>query len=209
MKHAGIGVFGRFSCCCASLLYPSYKSRARLAHICRSFYIEPGARLNHADIHIGENSFIGDRVIMYQAPGGGRIRIGTGTHIHRDSIFETGDGGSISIGDDTHIQPRCQFSAYKGRIEIGSAVQIAPNCAFYPYDHGFERSTAIKNQPFQSKGGILIHDDAWLGVGVIVLDGVQIGRGAVIGAGSVVTKNITDYSIAFGTPARVVNTRIE
>ena len=64
-----------------------------------------------------------------------------------------------------------------------------------------------KNQPLASKGPIVIEDDAWLGLGVIVLDGVTIGRGAVIGAGAVVTGDVPPYAIAVGVPARVVGSR--
>ncbi|NUQ39504.1 MAG: hypothetical protein HUU23_17315 [Caldilineales bacterium] len=62
-------------------------------------------------------------------------------------------------------------------------------------------------QPITSKGDIVIEDDVWLGVGAIVLDGVTIGRGAVIGAGAVVTESIPAYAIAVGAPARVVGHR--
>jgi acetyltransferase-like isoleucine patch superfamily enzyme len=86
-------------------------------------------------------------------------------------------------------------------------VQIAPYCCFYPYNHGFAPGELIKKQPLRTKGGIIIDDDAWLGVGVLVLDGVRIGKGAVIGAGSVVTGNIPNMAIATGIPARVVKMR--
>ena len=65
----------------------------------------------------------------------------------------------------------------------------------------------IKRQPLTTRGGIKIGDDAWLGVGVIVLDGVSIGSGAVIGAGSVVTADVPDNAIAVGNPARVISSR--
>jgi acetyltransferase-like isoleucine patch superfamily enzyme len=65
----------------------------------------------------------------------------------------------------------------------------------------------IRRQPLHSKGGIVIEDDVWLGVGVIVLDGVRIGRGAVVGAGAVVTKDLPPNSISSGAPARVVKMR--
>ena len=55
----------------------------------------------------------------------------------------------------------------------------------------------------------MIDDDAWLGYGVIVLDGVKIGKGAVIGAGSVVTRDVPDETIAVGVPARVVKRRCD
>jgi len=86
-------------------------------------------------------------------------------------------------------------------------VQIAPNCAFYPYEHGFKPGEPIKSQPLNTQGGIVIGDDAWLGVGVIVLDGSRIGTGAVIGAGSVVNSEIPDEAIAVGVPARVIKYR--
>jgi acetyltransferase-like isoleucine patch superfamily enzyme len=60
----------------------------------------------------------------------------------------------------------------------------------------------IMDQELQSKGGITIGDEAWLGHGVIVLAGVRVGRGAVIGAGSVVARDIPDNAIALGSPAR-------
>jgi acetyltransferase-like isoleucine patch superfamily enzyme len=91
---------------------------------------------------------------------------------------------------------------------MGPRVQIAPNCAFYPYNHGFAPGKPILHQPLESKGDILIEEDAWLGVGVIVLDGVRIGKGAVIAAGSVVTQNIPDGAIAMGAP-RVVKMRAD
>jgi acetyltransferase-like isoleucine patch superfamily enzyme len=58
-----------------------------------------------------------------------------------------------------------------------------------------------------SRGDILIEDDAWIGFGVIVLDGVHIGSGAVIGAGSVVTRDIPANAIAAGIPAKVIRMR--
>lgn len=55
--------------------------------------------------------------------------------------------------------------------------------------------------------GIVIEDDCWLGTGVKILDGVTIGKGSVIGAGAVVTKNIPSYSVAVGVPAKVISKR--
>ena len=207
MKHSGLSPFGRIATRLASLFSPPYKLRSRLARLNTRGYISPSATIYHANLHLEEHIFIGDGVVIYQAADGGCVKIGKGVHIHRDSIIETGANGSLIIGGDTHIQPRCQFSAYIGNIVIGSGVQIAPNCAFYPYNHGVAPDKLIKEQPLQTKGGIVIDDDAWLGVGVIVLDGVRIGKGAVIGAGSVVFHNIPDGAIAFGVPARVQKMR--
>lgn len=207
MHYAGLSSFGRIATSLATWFVPPYKSRCYLARLNSRGYVAAKASISHKDLLLCGNVFIGDRVVIFQAGGGGPVKIGKGTHIHCDTIIETGSGGSITIGSDTHIQPRCQFSAYKGTIEIGCGVQIAPNCAFYPYNHGFAPDETIKKQPLQTKGGIFIEDDVWLGYGVIVLDGVRIGRGAVVGAGSVVTRDIPGGTIAVGVPAKVVKTR--
>lgn len=207
MKFAWSGYFGRFATRLASWTAPPYRQRRRLARYHRKGYISPSAIICHDNVQLGTNIFIGDRVTIYQDDRNGSVKIGDRVRIHQDVCIETGAGASVVIGADTGIQPRCQFSAYKAPIHIGRGVMIAPNCAFYPYDHGIAPHEPIKNQPLQTKGGITIDDDAWLGYGVIVLDGVRIGKGAVVGAGAVVTKDIPDGAIAVGSPARVINMR--
>jgi acetyltransferase-like isoleucine patch superfamily enzyme len=170
-------------------------------------YISPNASIYHNDLLLDKNVFIGDRVNIYKAKKGGSVKIGKGSFIHQDTIIETGYDGNLTIGANTHIQPRCQFSAYLGSIFIGNDVQIAPNCAFYPYGHNFATNELIKKQPLETKGDIIIEDDAWLGVGVIVLENVSVGKGSVIGAGAVVTHDIPELSIAVGNPARVIKHR--
>jgi acetyltransferase-like isoleucine patch superfamily enzyme len=167
----------------------------------------PSSSISHRDLRLGRHVYVGARVVIYQAAAGGPVQIGDDVHINQDCILESGQGGRISIGSGSRIQPRCQFAAYRGDIVIGSDVQIAPNCAFYPYDHEFAAGVPIKLQGLRSRSGIVVGDDAWLGVGVIVLDGARIGAGAVIGAGSLVRSVIPDNAIAAGNPARVVGHR--
>jgi acetyltransferase-like isoleucine patch superfamily enzyme len=207
MEFAGLNRAGRVAAKFATWFSPPYKGRVHLAHLTKNSYISPDATIFHNELQLDHNVFIGERVVIYQAPNGGAVKIGKRTHLHREIIIETGEGGSLIIGNDTHIQPRCQFSAYKGSIKIGSGVQIAPLCAFYPYNHRFEAGKSIKDQTLLTKGDIVIEDGAWIGVGAIVLDGAKIGKGSVIGAGSVVTNDIPDESIATGVPAKVVKMR--
>jgi acetyltransferase-like isoleucine patch superfamily enzyme len=207
MQFSGTGFLGRLATRTASIAAPAYKGRRYLARLAARGYVSPNASIYHGSLSLGRHIFIGDRVTIYQVDAGTSVSIGDGTHIHQDSIIETGQGGHLTIASNTHIQPRCQFSAYKGSIAIGSGVQIAPNCAFYPYDHSFLPGETIMKQPLETRGGIIIEDDAWLGYGVVILDGVRIGKGAVIGAGAVVTQSIPDAGIAVGIPARLIGMR--
>lgn len=207
MKYAGPHRGGRVASYLAAMFTPPYKGRRHLAFMNLKGYISFSAMIRHDCISFGNNVFIGERVIIYKGAGGGPVDIGAGTNIHNDVIIEVGAGGRLAMGSDTHVQPRCQFSAYKGAILIGNGVQIAPNCGFYPYNHGFASGIPIKEQPLQSKGDIVVEDDAWLGFGVVVLDNVRIGKGSVIGAGSVVTSDIPAGAIAAGSPARVIGMR--
>jgi acetyltransferase-like isoleucine patch superfamily enzyme len=205
MSFAGLPVVGRIAMRCAGWSYPPYRARVGLARLHRRGYIAPSATIHHAALRLGTNVFIGDNVIIYQMDNDtGPVQLGDRVRLHRDVVIESGVGGSLTIGAETNIQPRCQFSAYISPIRIGRGVLIAPSCAFYPYDHGIAPDTPIRKQPFQTKGGIIIDDEAWLGFGVIVLDGVRIGKGAVVGAGSVVTRDVPDGAVVQGAPARVL-----
>lgn len=207
MRYSGINIFGRTATRLAVLFAPPLYARSYLARANPKGYFSPSASFYHKDISFGRNVFIGDHVVFFQAPGGKSIVLNDRAHIYGDTSIQTGSGGSIKIGENSHIHPHCQLSAYKSAIIIGREVQIAPNCAFYPYNHGIAPGTPIQDQPLTSKGDIVIDDDAWLGYSVIVLDGVHIGEGAVVGAGSIVTGNIPSRAVVTGAPARVVKMR--
>lgn len=209
LRLSGISVGGRLATRMAGLFAPPYKARRYLARLSKRGYISPTASLGCCRLQLGEHIFVGDRVIVFDADGDGVLSIGNKSSVHQGGTIELGQGGSLAIGDNSHVQPRCQFSAYKGSIKIGNGVQIAPNCGFYPYNHGFASNSPIMDQPLQSKGGIVVGDDAWIGFGVVVLDGAHIGEGAIIGAGSVVKSTIPAGAIAVGVPAKVVRMRGE
>jgi acetyltransferase-like isoleucine patch superfamily enzyme len=204
LRYGRLTPFGRLATRLAVWGAPPYKARSNLATLYPHGYTSPTAQIHHPNLHLGRHIFVGDGVVVY---GNGRnpgcVRLDDGVHLYGDTIIETGEGGQVVIGAGAHVQPRCQFSAYVGAIHVGRDVEIAPNCAFYPYNHGTQPGLPIREQPLHSKGDIIIGDDAWLGVGVIVLAGVTIGEGAVIGAGSVVTRDVPPHTIATGAPARV------
>jgi acetyltransferase-like isoleucine patch superfamily enzyme len=205
MQCAGIPGAGRVAMGLASWGYPPHRGRITLAGMHRRGYIAPSATLHHMALHLGEHIFIGDRVLIYQADHtGGPVNLGARVRLHREVIIETGAGGSLTIGDETNIHPRCQLSAYQGSIRIGRGVSIAPCCAFYPYNHGSAPDLPIRRQPLHSRGDIIIEDEAWLGYGVIVLDSVRIGQGAIVGAGAVVIHDVPPGAVVQGVPARVI-----
>ena len=207
MRLANVRGFETVARRVACWLAPPFYGRVFLATFGPGGFVSPSATVWHQKLETDRGVYIDDRVLIYQDEGGGPVRLEKRVQIFRDCIIQTGLGGSVNVGAGTTVQPRCQFSAYMSPIHIGEDVQIAPNCAFYSYDHTFSPGEIIKKQPLQSKGGIVVEDDVWLGVGTIVLDGVRIGKGAVVGAGSVVTQNLPDGSIAVGSPARLLKMR--
>lgn len=207
MAGAGAGPFGRLCAGAAGWPVAPFYRRIMLAEATRKGYVAPSARIHHRDCVCASHVFLDDRVLVFQDTGGGSVHLGERVRICRDSILQTGYGGEIEIGAGTFIQPRCQIVACVSAVRIGKDVQIAANCCFYPYNHGMDPEIAMSRQPLTSSGDIVIGDGAWLGAGVIVLDGVTIGEGAVIGAGSVVTKDVPAMGIAAGNPARVMATR--
>ncbi|MGB3209609.1 MAG: acyltransferase [Desulforhopalus sp.] len=207
MRFAGLGTSGRFAMKLAALSIPPYKARIPLAKKKQCGFIESTAILQHPDLRLGKNCFVGDRVVFFEKRSGGKIEVGDCVEIYRDSVFETGDGGEITIGAGSSIHPCCHIYSFLKPIIIGKGVMIAPNCALYSYNHSCEKNTDIRKQGIISDGPIIIEDEAWLGVTVTVLDGVTIGRGAVIAAGSVVTRDIPEYAVAAGVPAKVLRMR--
>ena len=206
------GLFLRLAC----RLVGPYKARRQLIALSGRSFVSPRADIHCAQLELGRRVFIDDYVTIYaHGDGGGAVagasggvRLGDDSSLQRFAILETIQGGSITIGQGTHVQSGCNLTAAKGSIRIGDNVQLAPRCALYPYQHSFaSRETPIVRQPVTSRGDIVIEDDAWLGVGVIVLDGVTIGRGAVVGAGAVVTESVPPYAIVVGVPARIIGYR--
>ncbi len=115
-------------------------------------------------------------------------------------------GPSIIISDKTFIGNSCEFNI-SGSIKIGHTCLIASGCKFIDHDHGVAKDVPINIQR-AVVAPIEISDEVWLGVNVVVLKGVRIGRGAVVAAGSVVTRDVGEYEIVGGIPAKFLRKRI-
>ena len=116
---------------------------------------------------------------------------------------ETGD--KIRIGRDTYINRGTMLDAHR-KIWIGERVMIGPFCYITDSDHGMKPGGSVKEQPMV-KGEVVIEDEAWIGANVTILKNVRIGRGAIVAAGSVVTKNVGPNEKVAGTPARFLGYR--
>jgi len=106
----------------------------------------------------------------------------------------------LTIGSYTSVN---RNTVIRGKVTIGEHVSIAPNCMIIGTSHRFDNKTQLIQEQGFTIAGVLIESDVWIGANCVVLDGVTIGRGSVIGAGSVVTKSIPPMSVAFGNPCRV------
>jgi len=95
-------------------------------------------------------------------------------------------------------------------VTLGENVMIGPECLIYTENHNFGRTDIpMCKQGLSSIKPVSIGNDVWIGARVIILPGVTIGKGSIIGAGSVVTKDIPDYVVAVGNPAIVKKKRME
>ncbi len=113
----------------------------------------------------------------------------------------------IWIGDNVHIGPHAMLDGVGG-VTIGNGVIIAPKVTIYSRSHNFNYSlAALLYDNIMICGEVKIGDYVWIGANTIILPGVSIGCGAVIGAGAVVSKDIPDYAVAVGNPAKVIKFR--
>ena len=128
-------------------------------------------------------------------------------HINMHSpvkLYADRDGAKIHIGKNTRINGTC-LHAYK-HIKIGDNCLIAANTQIFD-GHGHDLSFNNTAGRISTKGEakpIIIEDDVWIGINCIIVGGVTIGKGSIIGAGSIVTKSISPYVVAAGNPAKVI-----
>lgn len=137
---------------------------------------------------------------------GDRVTIGKYAIIRPTNIYGSAIGEGLKIGNNSSIGPY-SYIGCSGYIEIGDNVMISPRVSIYAENHLFDGvDMTIKDQGVKREF-VKIEDDCWIAANTIILAGVTIGRGSVIAAGSVVTKDIPPYSLAGGVPAQVLKSR--
>ena len=135
-------------------------------------------------------------------------KFGSDSYIGKNCIFTY---SNIEIGNDTYVGSNCIFQSTYGKIKIGNHVMFGPGVNIHGGNHKIREigkyMKTVDEKKYGEDGIIVIEDDCWIGANAIILSNVKVGRGSVIGAGSVVTKNIPPYSIYTGVPAMHIRER--
>ncbi len=118
---------------------------------------------------------------------------------------------NMFLENHTRIQDHLNFISYKGKLRVKKYAAIGAGCTIIPGDHvptvGVPQYLAGKLHINDVDGEIVVGEDAWVGAGTILLSHCQIGRGAVVAAGAVVSKTVPPYAVVAGIPAKVIATR--
>lgn len=130
-----------------------------------------------------------------------------GHHVIFSEHFVCNNYPLTSVGNNTYFANNCSIMAYDDEIIIGDNCLFGQYVTLWGADHKYmDKDKLIREQGINT-GKIIIGNDCWLGERVIVMKGVSIGNGCVVGAGAIVTKDIPEYAIAVGNPAKVIKYR--
>ena len=149
-----------------------------------------------------ELSFLKDfRNFIYKSlfHSGSNLKIGFGTIFYRESVIK----GNINIGKNVSIDSEVLID-YSGGLKIGNNVSISHRSAIFTHEHKFKKGAhSLDKEPIRKP--LTIKDSVWIGFQTIILPSVEtIGKGSVIGAGSVVTKDIPNHTVVAGNPAAFI-----
>lgn len=188
------------------LLHRPFLRRAR-----GFLFVGRGVTIRHPHLlKVGRGVVLDDNVLI-DALGEWGVSLGNGVTIGRGSIIKSSSvlwsaskgfvmGDNSSLGDYS-------FVGAVGGVIIGADVLGGQRLSFHSENHNYSDTTLLIRVQGVRRQGIRIEDDCWLGSGAIFLDGVRVGRGSVVAAGSVVTKSVPPYSVVAGVPAKVIRTR--
>lgn len=127
-----------------------------------------------------------------------------GKHVNIERGAFLASGKEIEIGTNSGIGINCRIA---GPLYIGSDVMMAPNVTIVTQNHKISDLTVPMRLQTAPKEKVTINDDVWIGANVIILPGVTVGKGSVLAAGAIVTKDVPEYAIVGGNPARVIKYR--
>lgn len=169
--------------------------------------VEDGVRLRFAgNVRLGKGAYLDNGVYLHACPGG--ISVGAGSMVMKNAIlhvynFRGLPRSGITIGVRSLVGEGSILRG-QGGIVIGDDVYLGTLVQVLAVNHTFGDTSRPISQQGITAEGIRILDGAWVGSGAIILDGVRIGQNAVVGAGALVTRDVPDYCVAVGNPARIV-----
>ncbi|PYI56230.1 acetyltransferase [Paenibacillus flagellatus] len=151
------------------------------------------------DAEFGESCFVSPEANVFADT----LAMGDRSWIAAGAIVR---GPLVKMGADCTVNP---YAVVAGPVTMGNGVRIASHASLYGFNHGYaDVDKPIHAQPCTSKG-IVIGDDVWIGAGAVIVDGVRIGSHAIVAGGAVVTKDVPDYAVVGGNPARLLRSRLE
>lgn len=135
------------------------------------------------------------------------ITLGNEIYLVPGAVLRACGGGRLTVGGRMTVNGNARIVADFGEIAIGRGIMIGPNVVLRASNHRFDRIDVPIFEQGQSGGRIVIGDDVWLGANVVVVAGVTIGSHVVVAAGAVVTRDVPDYAVVAGVPAKVIGDR--
>lgn len=128
-----------------------------------------------------------------------------GKNVNIEKRADFGRGTGIIIGNNSGLGVNCSI---RGPLEMGDNIMMGPDVTILTSVHDTTRTDIPMNQQgFLPNKKVTIGDDVWIGARVIILPGVNVGKGTIIGAGAIVTKDIPEYAVVAGVPAKVIKYR--
>ncbi|MGF1511411.1 MAG: acyltransferase [Myxococcota bacterium] len=152
-------------------------------------------------VSIHPDAFVAPEARLFAEPGR-CIHIGAGASVAAQSFLH----GPIRLGANASVNVGVTMDGGREGIWIGDDTRVASGSRLYAFDHGMDASRSIRSQSVRSRG-IRIGRDVWIGANAGVTDGVEMGDGAVVAMGAVVTRDVPPRGVVAGVPARLIGTR--
>ncbi|NHE58448.1 acyltransferase [Cyclobacterium plantarum] len=137
---------------------------------------------------------------------GDKVTVGSYAIIRPTNLYGGEPGLGLKVGDHSSIGPYAYIGC-SGYIEIGNNVMMSPRVSIYSENHVFKDTGRPMIEQGVDRSFVIIEDDCWIASHAVILAGVTIGKGSVVAAGSIVTRDVPPYSVVAGNPAKVIKTR--
>lgn len=151
-------------------------------------------------VHAGPECYLSPAAAILGSAEGGALRLGARGYVAANAYVT----GRVELGEDCTVNP---YAVLRENVRGGDGVRIGAFAALLGFNHGYTRTDVPVFQQGVTSRGIVLGDDVWVGSHVTVLDGVTVGSHAILAAGAVVTKDVPDFAIVGGNPARVLRMR--